>query len=118
MKIIVPALIGTAGGLASGLLGVGGGLIFVPLLILMTKMDAHLAIGTSLAAIIPTAIAGMMRHSFAAHVDWKTALIIAVFAVVGAWTGAELSLRLNAILLRRLFSVLLFLMAVKLFFQK
>ena len=111
------ALIGALGGLASGLFGVGGGLIFVPLLVILLGFDIHVAIGTSLAVIIPTALAGLLRHGLAGKVDWTTAAIIAVFAILGAWLGAGLSLKINEVLLRRLFAFLIVIIALKLFFK-
>jgi len=109
--------IGTLGGMASGLLGVGGGLLFVPLLVFFLGFDMHTAIGTSLAVIVPTAMIALFRHGQADAVDWKTALIIAFFAVAGAWLGAAISLKLNTVILRRLFAGLLVLVAVRLFFK-
>jgi len=56
MTYLFVALIGLLGGFVSGLVGVGGGTVFVPLLILLLKFNPHLAIGTSLAIIIPTTV--------------------------------------------------------------
>jgi uncharacterized membrane protein YfcA len=118
MNFLVLAAIGVFAGITSGLFGVGGGVLFVPLLIIVKKFEPSLAIGTSIAVIIPTACAAAWRHSLSGMVDWKTVLILAVFAITGAWFGAELSLKLNAALLRRLFAVFLFVMSFKLYFQK
>lgn len=117
MAWLTLALIGIAGGFASGLLGVGGGLIFVPLLVFLAGFDLHLAIGTSLAIIIPTAVSGVLRHGTAGMVDWKSALVIALMAVIGAWLGAGLSVKMDTVLLRRVFAVFLVFVAFKLFFR-
>ncbi len=117
MELLLLAVIGLLGGLSSGLFGIGGGTIFVPLLILWRHFDAHLAIGTSIAVVVPTAIAATLRHSGSGMVAWKTVLLIAVFAMVGAWLGSELSLRLPVGVLRRAFAVFLMLVSLKLFFQ-
>lgn len=114
MKI---GIVGLAGGFASGLFGVGGGVIFVPFLILLLGFDSHLAVGTSLAAIVPTALAGTLRHAAAGSVDWKGALLLALFAVAGAWIGAGLSLRLDVQFLRKLFALFLGVVAFRLFFE-
>lgn len=111
-------LIGLAGGFASGLFGVGGGVLFVPLMILCFGINTHLAIGTSLAAIFPTALAGALRHFAAGWVDWRLATVLALFAIVGAWLGAGISIRLEVTLLRKLFALLLFLLSFRLFFFK
>lgn len=117
MAYIIVAFIGILGGLASGFFGVGGGLIFVPLLILLRGADPHVAIGTSLAAIVPTAIVGAYRHFGAGFIDWKTALLLILFAAMGAWIGAGLSIRLDTVLLRKLFAVFLLAVSFKMFFQ-
>lgn len=116
MRWMMMGLIGAAGGIVSGLLGVGGGVLFVPLLVILLKIDFHTAVGTSLAVIVPTALAGALKHFSSGQIDLKMAGVLAVFAIAGAWFGAGLSLHLDALLLRRLFSVFLVLLAVHLFF--
>ena len=117
MVYFIVAFIGILGGLASGLFGVGGGLIFVPLLILMRGIDPHVAIGTSLAAIVPTAVVGACRHFNSGMIDWKTGLLLVLFAAIGAWIGAGLSIRLDTVMLRKLFAVFLLAVSFKMFFQ-
>lgn len=109
-------LIGLAGGLVSGLFGVGGGVLFVPLLILLLNMNTHVAVGTSLAAIVPTALVGGFRHLRVGQVDLKTALFLALFAMAGAWLGAGISLGLDIVALRKLFALFLVVLAARLFF--
>ncbi len=116
--IVLFALMGLLGGLASGLFGVGGGLVFGPLLVLLKKFDTHLAIGTSIAVVIPTALVGVFRHAGANHVDWKTAAWITLFAVAGAWIGTGLSIKADPATLRRVYALFLVLVALKLSFQK
>ena len=116
MSYLLLALTGLLGGLASGLFGIGGGLIFVPLLILIRHVDSHLAVGTSIAVIVPTALIAAMKHGKAGMIDWKAVPLLVLFAVLGAWLGASLSLQMNPLLLRRLFAVLLLVLSVKMFF--
>lgn len=118
MTYLLLALIGLLGGLSSGLFGVGGGLVFVPLLILMKAYDPHVAIGTSLAIVVPTAIAALLKHSGAGMVDWKVMPVIVIFALLGAWLGATLSLQIDSQLLKRIYAVFLILVALKIFFTK
>ena len=101
MRWIGIGIIGLAGGFASGLFGVGGGVLFVPLVILFLKANPHLAIGTSLAAIVPTALVGALRHSSEGWVDFRMAFVLALCAMAGAWLGAGISVRLDVVLLRR-----------------
>src|SRR6476620_12114003 len=82
--------IGLLAGLMSGLFGVGGGTVSVPLLVLILKFDQRLAAGTSLAAIVPTATVGVISYAVHGSVAWIPALILALGAVVGAQIGTWL----------------------------
>ncbi len=110
------ALIGILGGFLGGLFGVGGGTIFVPLLMLLKGFDIHRAVGTSLLIIIFTALSGAVFHGKAGMVDWQTAVILGIFSVLGVWLGTQLSLKIDALLLQRAFAVFLVVIAVKIFF--
>ena len=116
MAYLLSAVIGILGGLVSGLFGVGGGIIFVPLLVLMRNFDSHLAIGTSLAVVVPTTAIGAWRNFKAGTIDWKTFGLIVVFAMIGAWVGSGISLKLDMSLLRRLYGVFLLIVSLKMFF--
>ena len=117
MRWLGIGIIGLLGGFTSGLFGVGGGVLFVPLLVVFLNFNLHLAIGTSLAAIIPTATVGAFRHFSEGWVDLRTTLLLAAFAVIGAWLGAGLSLRLDIVFLRKLYALFLFVIAVRLFLK-
>ncbi|SDG85991.1 sulfite exporter TauE/SafE family protein [Microbacterium pygmaeum] len=82
--------IGLIAGLLSGLFGVGGGTVIVPLLVLLMSFDQRLAAGTSLAAIVPTATVGVISYALHGSVAWIPALILAAGAVVGAQIGSWL----------------------------
>ena len=91
--------IGLLAGLMSGMFGVGGGTVIVPLLVLLLHFDQRRAAGTSLAAIVPTATVGVISYGINGTVAWIPALILAAAAVVGAQIGTWLLARLpqNAI---------------------
>ncbi|GLJ81047.1 sulfite exporter TauE/SafE family protein [Microbacterium imperiale] len=82
--------VGLAAGLLSGLFGVGGGTVIVPLLVLLLGFDQRLAAGTSLAAIVPTASVGVISYALTGSVAWIPAIILAVGAVIGAQIGSWL----------------------------
>ena len=92
--------IGLAAGLLSGLFGVGGGTVIVPLLVLALGFDQRLAAGTSLGAIVPTATVGVVSYALHDSVAWIPALILAVGAVVGAQIGTWLLPRMPVTVLR------------------
>jgi uncharacterized membrane protein YfcA len=104
--------IGIVGGLLSGLLGVGGGVVMVPLLVLWAgyrQRDAHAA---SLGAIIPISIAGILTFGIAGEVHWLDALALALGAVAGARIGARLLTRIDERLLKIVFGCFLVAVAV------
>jgi uncharacterized protein len=111
------ALIGLVAGVFSALLGVGGGLIIVPLLILVAGFPDRAAIGTSLAAIGITALAGTIRYAFAGDVEVGYAALVGVPSALGAVVGASLQQRVNRNALRFAFAALLVVVAGFLLFK-
>lgn len=107
------ALVGAAGGLLSGAFGVGGGILMVPLLILVTGMDQRRASATSLAAIVPAALAGSITYLLNGEVDLLAALFVALGGIAGSWVGSWLLRRLSLGWLRWLFIALLVAVAVR-----
>ena len=91
---------GLLAGLMSGLFGVGGGTVIVPLLVLMLKFDQRLAAGTSLAAIVPTATVGVISYAMHGSVAWIPAILLAAGAVVGAQIGTWALPRVSQTVLR------------------
>lgn len=107
--------IGLLAGLLSGLFGVGGGTVIVPLLVLLLHFDQRLAAGTSLAAIVPTASIGVISYATTGSVAWVPALILAAGAVVGAQIGTKLLPRISQTALRWGFVGFLVVVIVSLF---
>lgn len=107
--------IGLLAGLMSGLFGVGGGTVIVPLLVLALSFDQRLAAGTSLAAIVPTATVGVISYAVNDAVAWIPALLLAAGAVVGAQVGSWLLPRVPVTVLRWAFVGFLVLVIVSLF---
>lgn len=108
-------LIGLVAGLLSGLFGVGGGTVIVPLLVLLLRFDQRRAAGTSLAAIVPTASVGVISYALSGSVAWIAALILAAGAVVGAQIGSRMLPRISQTALRWGFVVFLVVVIVSLF---
>jgi uncharacterized membrane protein YfcA len=106
------AAIGLVAGVFSALLGVGGGLIVVPLLILTASFPAREATATSLGAIGLTALAGVVAYGLRGEVQVGYALLIGLPATVGAFAGSSLQRRLSGDALRIAFALLLVVVAV------
>ena len=118
MQYLLSALIGLAGGVASGLFGVGGGIVMVPAMVYLMKLDIKLAIGTSLVVIIPTAFSGVAQHQRLGHIDWRIAATLVPLAVVGGWLGARLTEPLHAETLRKFFGGFMVLAGLRLLLFK
>jgi uncharacterized membrane protein YfcA len=99
--------IGFGGGVLSGLLGVGGGVVMVPLLVLWARYGQREAHAVSLGAIIPISVAGIATYGIAGEVRYWQALGLAAGSIVGAAIGARLLTRIDERLLKVVFGVFL-----------
>lgn len=112
--------IGILAGIFSGFMGVGGGVVMIPLMILWLGFTQHQAQGTSLAvlAVPVTFLAAYTYHVSGHPINWKFALIIAVSFVIGGFLGSKLALRIDQTVLKKIFALVLVVAAIKLFFDK
>jgi uncharacterized membrane protein YfcA len=111
---VVLIVVGLLAGMLAGSLGIGGGVIFVPVLAVVVGLDQAVAQGTSLAVIAPTAAIATYAHVRYGRVAWRAAIPVGVASIVGAAVGAQLALAANPLLLRRLFAGLLVVLATRL----
>jgi len=120
LSLILKALpylgVGTLVGTLSALFGIGGGVLMVPLIIFLWQRDPQVAVATSLAVMIPGAIAGVARHHFSyGVVDWRLAAYLAVGTVIGAYLiGAPIANYISGEALKKSFGVLLIISGLKL----
>jgi uncharacterized membrane protein YfcA len=106
-RVLRLVVIGLAAGIFSSLFGVGGGVVVVPLLIGLLAFDARVATATSLAAIIFTAVAGTLAHGALGNVEWVTAILVGVPAMVGVTLGLAVKRRISSVALTYGFAALL-----------
>jgi uncharacterized membrane protein YfcA len=99
--------IGLTVGLLSGLMGVGGGIVMVPLLVLVAGFAQHRAHATSLAAIVPIAAVAATRFAIDGEVAYRTGVLLALGALAGAPVGARLLARLDEGTLKNAFGALM-----------
>jgi uncharacterized membrane protein YfcA len=109
---IVAVLFGFLAGTLSALFGVGGGLIFVPTLIFLGE-NAHVAVATSLAAMVPVILMGSWRQTRYGNVNWRDAIAIGLASVPTAKLGEVVANSLSSKTLQRSFAVLLMVVAVQ-----
>ena len=105
--------VGLGIGVLSGLLGVGGGIFLVPILTSWFAVDQHLAHGTSLAVVVPTAIMGATVYSLHGTIDAALAAKLAVGGVIGAAIGSRLMKHIPAAQLKRMFGIMLILVGIR-----
>ncbi|MDD5503445.1 MAG: sulfite exporter TauE/SafE family protein, partial [Candidatus Thermoplasmatota archaeon] len=118
LTIIIGILIGLFTGVCSGLFGIGGGLVSIPLMHVVLGIPGEVAIGTSLFLIIPTTLSGALVYSKKKMVDAKTGLICGVAGIPTAMLGAYLSNILSGKILMLTFSALLIGIGIKMLLQK
>ncbi|GAA0382869.1 sulfite exporter TauE/SafE family protein [Bacillus horti] len=99
-------------GVAQGLLGIGGGALLVPALILLFWFPAHLAIATTMFIVLLASIAGSVSHFYLQNIDWLLVLILAPGALLGGQLGAFISSRLSSTRLTVLLKGMLLVIAV------
>lgn len=114
VEIVETIAVGVAAGLLSGLFGVGGGLLFVPALVLIADLSQIEATATSLAAMIPVVLVGAWRQHAYGNVNWRAAVVIGLTSAAGVVGGTALAESLPEATLRKLFAVLLLLTVVRL----
>ena len=111
--------IGLVVGVFSGVVGIGGGILFIPALVWLLGMDQHKAQGTSLGALLaPVGLLAFMEYYREGNADIRVAALLAVGFFVGGYFGASFAQGIPDVLLRRIFAVLLVVMGGWMFFQR
>ena len=102
-------------GIISSLFGVGGGIIFMPAMLLVLGLTMQRAAPTSQLTLMMTSLAGVLTHGLLGHPDYLQAIVLSAGAFVGAQIGAKVSSRAKDLLLQRLLGLALIAVAIKLF---
>jgi len=116
-SILILMAIGLAAGILSSMVGIGGGILIVPALVLIFAMSQKMAQGTSLAMLIPPiGIFAVINYYKAGYVDLKVAGILCITFFVGGYIGSKIALDLQEGTLKKIFGVFLMAIAVKYLF--
>lgn len=112
--------IGLIAGFMSSLVGIGGGIIIVPALVMIFGLSQKMAQGTSLAMLsLPVAFIGAFNYYKEGEVNWKLALMLALTFVVGGYLGSKVALDMSTNVIKKVFAVFMIVVAIKyLFFDK
>ena len=117
--LILLLLIGIITGVVAGMFGIGGAIIMVPALVFIMGLSQHMAQGTSLAVMLPPiGIIATWNYWKAGQVNLKFALILAVAFIIGSYFGSKLALNIPQNVLKKIFGVLLLLVAAKMLLSK
>jgi uncharacterized membrane protein YfcA len=117
--LLILIVIGIITGITAGMLGIGGAIIMIPALVFFMGFSQQSAQGTSLAVMLPpVGIIAAYNYYKAGHVDIKFAIILAVCFLIGSYFGSKLALNLSQPVLKKIFGVLLLLVAAKMLLSK
>jgi len=123
--IFIILLLGACAGFSAGLLGIGGGVILVPLFLWLfpvagfpKDLVVHTAFGTSLAIVFPTAISSVLGHRKRGNIDWNMVLFLAIGGIIGSFIGSSLAAVLPGEKLKFAFGLMQIAVSLKLFFSK
>ncbi len=108
------ALLGLFTGIVSGLLGIGGAVVVIPILVFVFGFDQHMAQGTTLAMMLPpvTFLAVMQYHK-SGHITWKIALLLSAGFFIGGLLGSKIATNIDAATLKRMFGIMLLIISLK-----
>jgi uncharacterized membrane protein YfcA len=111
LKTLGFLLAGVVGGIASGMFGIGGGVVLIPIFGLLLAFDQHKAQGTSLVALIPpTGLLAVLAYAKAGYVAWLTGVLLIPGLFIGGVIGAKIAKQIEPRMMRKVFAVLMFLL--------
>jgi uncharacterized protein len=111
--------LGLVAGIFSGLVGIGGGLIIVPVLVYFLNFTQHQAQGTALFMFLfPIGVLGVMNYWQKGFVDWRVALVIAITFIAGSFLGSKIAVSLDKTTVQRIFGVVMFALSIKMILGK
>jgi hypothetical protein len=117
--LLILIAIGIVTGIMAGMLGIGGAIIMIPALVFLLGISQQTAQGTSLAVMLPPiGIIAAYNYYKAGEVNIKFAIILAIFFLVGSYFGSRLALTLPQAVLKKIFGILLLLVAAKMLLSK
>jgi uncharacterized membrane protein YfcA len=116
-NILIAVIIGCVSGIVAALCGVGGGVVMVPAFVFFLKMGQKMAVATSLAAIIITAIGTTLKNQANGYIDWKIAIAAGVAGGLIGWKAADLLKKLQDETLVRIFATVIIVFGVQMWVQ-
>ncbi|HZX58922.1 MAG TPA: sulfite exporter TauE/SafE family protein [Mucilaginibacter sp.] len=119
VTFLILAVIGLAAGFLGGMIGLGGAIILIPAMVMFLAMDQRMAQGTTIAIMLPPiGIFAAFNYYKAGYVNIKYALVIAIVFTIGGYLGSKVALNIPVSVLKKIFAVVLVLVAAKMVFTK
>jgi uncharacterized membrane protein YfcA len=117
--LLILAVMGLAAGFLGGMIGLGGAIILIPAMVMFLSMDQRMAQGTTIAIMLPPiGIFAAFNYYKAGYVNIKYALVIAIVFTIGGYLGSKVALNVPVTVLKKIFAVVLVLIAAKMVFTK
>jgi hypothetical protein len=104
-------------GILSGMLGITGGIIKLPIMVLLCGVPMDIAVATSTVMVAVTAFSGVAGHALHGQVEWQTGMILAIAAIIGGLVGSHISVSMNKVKLKKVFGVVVWIIAIRLLVQ-
>lgn len=118
-EIFILLTIGLVAGLLSGMVGIGGGIVIVPVLVYFIGFTQQQAQGTTLFMfLLPIGILGVFNYYKAGYIDWKVACIMASTFVVGSFFGSKIAIALDQATVKKIFGAIIIALGIKMVFWK
>lgn len=118
-EVLILLGIGLLAGFLSGLIGIGGGIVIVPVLVYFFAMSQKTAQGTTLFMfLLPIGILGVFNYHKAGHVDYKTAIIMGITFVLGSYFGSKTAIGMDPRLVKQIFGVAIIIIGIKMLLGK
>ena len=117
-QIAIVLVVGLLAGILGGFVGVGGGVLIVPALVLLLGFDQHLAVGTSLGALLPpVGLLGAYEYYKHGHLNITFALLLGLGLLLGGYIGAKIAVNVSGVALRRGFAIFLAITSIRMFIK-
>lgn len=111
-QTLLPVVLGVFVGSLSGLVGIGGGVVLVPILLYIFNVPMHTAAGTSLSIVLPMSLVGAISHLQRGNVDVRLWILLSIGSVIGAWLGAHVGGLLPGLTLKKIFAFILLIISL------
>jgi uncharacterized membrane protein YfcA len=119
MTLTFLILIGLAAGVLGGMVGLGGGIIMIPAMVMLLGLGQKEAQGTSVAVMLPPiGVLAAWNYYKAGYVNIKFALVIALAFIIGGWFGSKIAIAIPEVLMKKIFAGIMIVMAIKLIVSK